>query len=239
MSSSVTLAMGTQFLTSYSALPKGIQAKVRQFVGQFRANPKSTAIHYEHVSDFRDDKLRSVRIDQAYRGIVLDIGRDNTFILLWVDHHDEAYQWARNKTFSINPETGFIQFLDSETIVETGLPSAQTVEVEENHAGLFRFTRDRELIRLGVQEVLIPFIRLIEDTKDLEYKSGKLSPEVAEILQFLAIGTSVEELERELTSAARAEETIDTEDYRGALERSTNGRSYALITDDFFLQDIL
>jgi len=233
--SNVTLAMGKQFLTSYSALPKGIQSKVRQFMGQFKNDPKASAIHYEPVHEFIDNKLRSVRIDQNYRGIVLDTGSDNTFILLWVDNHDEAYRWAKNKTFGINPETGAIQFLESETIVEAVVPEKSGAK----DSFLFDRIRDRELVRLGVPEILIPYIRLIQDTADLEQKVDSLSPEVSEILQFLAIGTSVEDLERELSERTPSEEPIDTEDFKAALERSTNGRSYAIITDDKELQDIL
>ena len=46
------------------------------------------------------------------------------YLLLWVDHHDEAYDWARNKKCEINPKTGAIQVFDIVTtpVVE---PAAQ------------------------------------------------------------------------------------------------------------------
>ena len=32
-------------------------------------------------------------------------------MLLWVDHHDEAYAWARKRVCSIDPQTGGLQIL--------------------------------------------------------------------------------------------------------------------------------
>lgn len=244
MNKDVTLALGRDFLNSFSALPRGTQGKVQNFIERFRANPKSAAIHYEHVSEFRDKKLRSVRIDHAYRGILLDTGEDSTFIFLWVDHHDRAYGWAKNKMFSINPGTGFIQYLDSQTPAEVRSSrdagdSGDAGAEGDVSGGLFGALRDRELIRLGIPEEQIPFIRSIADEEELSAETTELSPEVREVLQFLAAGISVEDLERELTSAAARKEPVDTEDYRAALKREGTARNYALITDDDFLRDIL
>lgn len=244
MNKDITLALGRDFLNSFSALPRVTQGKVRNFIERFRANPKSAAIHYEHVSEFRDKKLRSVRIDHAYRGILLDTGEDSTFIFLWVDHHDRAYGWAKNKMFSINPGTGFIQYLDSRNPAEVrssrDAGDSGDAGAEGDGSGwLFGALRDRELIRLGIPEEQIPFIRSIADEEELSAGTTELSPEVREVLQFLAAGISVEDLERELTSAAARKEPVDTEDYRAALKREGTARNYALITDDDFLRGIL
>jgi superfamily I DNA/RNA helicase len=38
--------------------------------------------------------MRSVRIDEGWRGIVLKPEQGNLYLLLWVDRHDDAYAWA-------------------------------------------------------------------------------------------------------------------------------------------------
>jgi len=53
-----------------------------------------------------------VRIDQTYRGIVLKPDVSPVDVLLWVDHHDKAYQWAKNRVCDIHPETGAIQVVE-------------------------------------------------------------------------------------------------------------------------------
>ena len=227
--------MGADFLTAFAGLPKNIQSKVRQFISDFKNNPKSSSIHFEPVADLKDKKLRSVRIDKAYRGIVLEVSNQNTFILLWVDHHDEAYRWAKNKVYSINPETGVIQFLESDTVI--GHPPEKAQAEKERY--LFDHIRDRELKRVGIPELLVPYIRLIKNQNDLDAKTEKLSPEIAETLVFLSSGFSIEEIERDLLEQQSKQERVDTDDYKSALDSSANKRSFAVITEDSHLQEML
>ena len=64
---------------------------------------------------------------------------------MWVDHHDEAYQWAARKRCEVNPKTGAIQVFDVQTVVEQ-------VSAPEKVA-LFALAKDDDLLRLGVPEV--------------------------------------------------------------------------------------
>jgi len=77
-------------------------------------NPASPSIHYEKIQKAKDENIRSVRIDQDYRGIILKPQSGNVYMLLWVDHHDKAYAWAENRIFSINAETGGLQVVNVE-----------------------------------------------------------------------------------------------------------------------------
>lgn len=99
------VAISQDFLSSYTALPKKIQGKVSDFLDKFRKNPKSPGINYEKIRDAFDPGICSVRIDNTYRGIVVRQPDSSTYILLWVDHHDEAYEWARRKRCAVNPTT--------------------------------------------------------------------------------------------------------------------------------------
>ena len=54
----------------------------------------------------------SVRIDDTYRGIVVRQQETGVYLLLWVDHHDEAYGWARRKKCEVNSATGNSQVFD-------------------------------------------------------------------------------------------------------------------------------
>ena len=66
-----TVALGSDFLDAYARIPRAQQRKVREFTEKFKANPKSPGINYEKIHDVRDDKVRTVRIDQKYRAVVL------------------------------------------------------------------------------------------------------------------------------------------------------------------------
>jgi len=116
MSDTIDVANSDTFLDAYASLPKAQQKKVREFLPKFRANPRSSGINYERINGANPD-YRSVRIDQTYRCIVLAPKRGNTYVLLWVAHHDDAYDWAARKHVEINPTTGTLQIFETETVV--------------------------------------------------------------------------------------------------------------------------
>jgi mRNA-degrading endonuclease RelE of RelBE toxin-antitoxin system len=106
------VAISSEFMNAFAAVPKKMQAKVLDFITKLRANPTAASINYEKIVQFKDKTLRSVRIDQTYRAIVKKPDTGNVYMLLWVDHHDKAYEWAKNRKCNINPETGSLQVYD-------------------------------------------------------------------------------------------------------------------------------
>ena len=70
-------------------------------------------------SKARDPNLRSVRIDQDWRGIIFKPVQDDVYVLLHVAHHDEAYRWAEHRKLAINPVTGAMQLVILQDVVET------------------------------------------------------------------------------------------------------------------------
>lgn len=107
-------------------------------MNKFRNNPLSPGINYEKINSGVDKKIYSVRIDDTYRGIVVRQEETGVYLLLWVDHHDEAYQWASRKRCEVNPKTGAIQVFDVQTAVEK-------ISTPERTA-LFAAAKDDELI---------------------------------------------------------------------------------------------
>src|SRR5436190_15858994 len=104
-----TVAIASDFLQAYARITRAQQKKVREFTEKFQANPKSYSINYEKIHAVKDDRVRTVRIDQQYRAIILHPDSGEVFVLVWVDNHDEAMDWAKNRTFEVNPLTGSLQ----------------------------------------------------------------------------------------------------------------------------------
>ena len=117
MSSNTKVAISSDFLTAFARLPRQIQGRVTEFVNKFRNDPMSPGINYEKLSKGIDKKIYSVRIDDTYRGIVVRQPETGVYLLLWVDHHDRAYEWAERKRCEVNPKTGAIQVFDVQTVV--------------------------------------------------------------------------------------------------------------------------
>jgi superfamily I DNA/RNA helicase len=232
----VKVAISDEFLDAFSQVPKSKQGKVRRFMTKFRSNPRSSGINYEKIEAARDPKLRSVRIDDAYRGIVMKPKTGNVYVLLWVDNHDDAYQWARNRLIQIHPDTGSLQVIpmeEGEVPVENG-----EAEEEEDPDDLFAEHRDRELVRLGVPEALLPLVRTIRTEEQLDELEPYLPDEAYEALFLLAAGYSQREVDNELAYHRRSEE-VDTEDFVAALERPNSQRRFAVVEDDDKLERML
>jgi superfamily I DNA/RNA helicase len=236
----VKVAVSDQFLEAFSQVPKNKQKKVRRFMTKFRQDPTLPGINYETIEGAKDPKLRSVRVDQSYRGIVMAPDEGNVYMLLWVDKHDDAYQWARNRIVQIHPETGSLQVIpmeEGEVPVSNG-ESADTGEEEERGEDLFAEHRDRELTRLGVPNELMPLVRSIRTEEQLDDLQQYLPEEAYEALFLLAAGYTQREVDNEL-AYSRQQEDVDTNDYQAALERPNSQRRFAVVEDDEEMERML
>ena len=65
------VAFSKDFMVAYSRLPKKQQKKVREFTEKFQQDPTQSGINFERLEGAVDNKVRSVRIDQAYRAIII------------------------------------------------------------------------------------------------------------------------------------------------------------------------
>jgi superfamily I DNA/RNA helicase len=235
----VKVAVSDQFLEAFSQVPRNKQKKVRRFMTKFRQNPRLPGINYETIEGAKDPKLRSVRIDQSYRGIVMAPDEGNVYMLLWVDTHDDAYQWARNRIVQIHPDTGSLQVIPMEE-GEMPISNGETADTdgEEDATDLFAEHRDRELIRLGVPEELMPLVRSIRTEEQLDDLQQYLPEEAYEALFLLAAGYTQREVDNEL-AYSRSEDEVDTDDYATALQRPNSKRRFAVVEDDEELERML
>ncbi len=229
------VAIYDEFLDSFARIPRDQQKKVNKFLRLFRADPTAASINYESIGSFRDPNLRTVRIDQAWRAIVLKPERGNVYVMLWVDHHDKAMDWAARKRFEIHPETGALQVLVSETV---SAPSESVETVPDGPPPLYDGVRDRELLRLGVPEHMIEAVRGVLTEAGLDELQTDLPAEAYEALFFLAMGESLEEVERAMAVSAPPE-GVDTADFAAALERPDSQRRFAFVQDDDALKAML
>jgi mRNA-degrading endonuclease RelE of RelBE toxin-antitoxin system len=108
----VRIAISDKFFDAFSKLPKNAQNKMSEFLNRFRQNPTSPGLNYEKVTNARDKHLKSVRIDQAHRAILLTPESGDVCVLLWVDKHDDAYAWAARQICEVNQISGALQVVD-------------------------------------------------------------------------------------------------------------------------------
>lgn len=219
------VAISADFFTAFSAIPRQKQSKVVDFINKFRNNPMSSGINYEKIINAFDSNLRSVRIDEMYRVIVLKPDVSNVYLLLWVDHHDDAYKWAVRKKCIINSQTGSIQVFDVQEEAEV----IKAQKREYNIPGLFDAINDSDLVRIGVPKEIIPIVREVHNIEELDSNINRIPQDSYEALYFLATGYSLEDVINEF---AIEEKDIDTNDFNGALNNINTLHKFIVLDND-------
>jgi superfamily I DNA/RNA helicase/mRNA-degrading endonuclease RelE of RelBE toxin-antitoxin system len=227
------VAISDDFLDALMGVPRAQRKKVQKFMRNFRRNPMSNGINYEKIENAADANMRSVRIDQAYRAIVLAPETGNVYVMLWVDHHDDAYDWAERRRCVVHPETGSLQ------VYVVDEQEAQQLEEESEviEEALFDDWRDRKLRRLGVPDELLPLVRSFKNTQQLEAARDRLPQEAYEALYWLANGDSYEEVHRVVVMSDSQDE-VDTEDFDAALEKPASKQRFVVVEDEEELERV-
>jgi len=230
----VKVAISADFLKAFSCIPHTQQKKVREFVDRFQTNPESPGTNYETIRECVDSNLRSARIDQTYRAIILKPENGNVYMLLWVDKHDEAYEWAARRKLIIHPDTGGIQILQvSESLVDQEKRQAVPVATK----GLFDAFRDRELRRLGVPDELMGAVRNVCTEFEMDRLDRLLPQEAYEALFLLAGGFAYEEVAREYERDRQT--PVDPLNFVEALDNLDSQRRFKVVEDSLELQELL
>ncbi len=232
MTLALKIAMSDDFLKSFAAVPRSQQLAVLNFVAKFRQNPMATGINYERIRDAADPNMRSVRINDNMRGIVLKPDVGNVYCLLWVDQHDDAYHWARRHRVAIHPDVGSIQIY---AVQEEAASTALVMPEVADSVGLFDTLKDREIRRLGVPDERLAAVRAVKSESELEALEALLPDEAFEALFLFAAGEPFDKLVNEQSAPAM----IDESDFSAALERDSTRRHFVVLTDDSDLEALL
>jgi len=229
MTVTARVAISRNFLDCLARLPKNIQKKVRTFTEKFQADPTQPGMNFERLQGAVDPKVRSVRIDQAYRAIVIHPPKGDVFLCVCVDHHDRAYAWVKNKRFEVNPKSGVIQLFDVQDMPFEPPATEPVPQAPVEPQGLFADTDDEDLLLAGVPAMLLPSIRALHAESDLDAISPHLPEDCAETLYGIAAGMSATEA---IAEAARATtDKIDVEDFAAAIERPSTRRQFKVVED--------
>ena len=258
--------MSSDFLEAFARLPRAQQRGVRSLIAKFNDDSTVRGLNYERVRAARDPGMRSLRIDQGYRAIVLEPERGDVHMLLWADKHDEAYQWAMRHECSINPETGALQVYAPRTDspgeaqrrtgetgrqrdgmdeqpgdvpgrpAETPGPRVDTVKTVDDPPAAFRALKDRELARLGVPSAMLAEVRAVRGEAELDAMQTRLPVEAYEALFLYLAGESYEQLVLEREAP---EEPVDTGDFAKALDRIESRGRFVVVEDEMELEAML
>jgi hypothetical protein len=250
--SRLTVALSNDFFKAFGRLPEKARGKVATFISKFRDNPRSPGLNYERIEGGKDPFIRSIRVDQEIRCIVRAPDEGATYVLLWIDKHDDAYQWARRRTCHVNRVSGALQVVDVEAAelavgdaiaaavseaLANQTPVVQPAQSQAKVESLFAHCSDDQLMLLGVPEALLPAVRAVSSDEALSRLIAWVPQDCVDGLILLADGKPIEavieELERQRPAA------IDPTDVAAALETPESKAEFLVITDDDVLEAML
>ena len=207
------LAIGRGFLPAYARLQRRVQRAVDAAIRKF-AEHTHAGLHLEKLTEACDPNIRTIRVDQFYRGVVLSLGEER-YALLEVLPHDDAIAYAVSRRFTVNQVLGVLETRDQAGIDEFARSEPPKPRPD---AGLFDQVTTADLVRLGVDENLVPLLRIIATDQQLESLAGRLPEAQLDVLLGLASGMSVAEVWAEI--ADRTVSGVDTDDLLTAARRT-------------------
>ncbi|SIF83279.1 UvrD/REP helicase [Mycobacteroides abscessus subsp. abscessus] len=213
-----TLAIDKGFITDLAKMEKPVAKRVAEVFDEFDA-ATHTGLHLEKINNARNPRFRSIRIDQAWRGIVLAPETGDVYTLLKVLHHDDAYAWAQRSNISVNSATGGIEIRD-EAELDRQIPEREEA-AKAAGALIFAHVKDGEMTKLGIDEKVLAFARTVTDAAQLDAAKSFLPETQWDVLFGLAAGFTPEEVWADL-GAQILDEPVDTEDIDAAILRSSD-----------------
>lgn len=251
MSFKPKVALAQDFLMNLGTLASSVQGKVLKWALRFQSDPTSSGINYEPINGARDKNLKSVRIDQDWRGIVFKPPAGDIYVLMYVDHHDAAYRWAEGRRIAVNPTTGALQVFAVESLVEPALEqvrhtqsyaadedSASTsAETANAEAPIFSSFSDEDLLSIGTPQELLAQVRSIQTEAELDALQSYLPVEAYEGLFLIAAGDSVSTVL--MSRETRVDKAVDIEDFAAAIETAESQARFVVVADEETMVAIL
>jgi mRNA-degrading endonuclease RelE of RelBE toxin-antitoxin system len=200
-----TLMLHRGVLKEFGRLPAKVQKKVSELIRKFEEDSTQASINLEKIEQTADEKVRSARVGDDWRAIVIAPQQGDTFLLMHVDHHDEAYRWCRNKRFEAHGTLGMLQVFDVE-MVEHAAERGRHVDMAPVAASAYPLDAlgDDDLFHAGVPRALIPAVRAIRSDEAFEEVAPYLPSEAAQVLFWIVAGRPIEEALEETLGAQDA-----------------------------------
>ena len=163
------------------------QKAVKTTAFDLQLNPANPGMKLHKLDRAKDPNFWSVRVSSDIRIIVHKT--ESSLLLCFVDHHDNAYDWAERRKLETHPKTGAAQLVEiRETIREITVPKYVEVEKKAPHKPpLFADVSKDDLLSYGVPAEWLDDVRKANEDTVLEL-ADHLPSEAAEALLDFATG---------------------------------------------------
>ena len=188
------IAITDTFLNSVFKLNNQDRKLAFNTAKQIAENPKAPSLHLHSIDREKcDKKFMSARINLDLRMILVNRGEIST--LLYVDHHDAAYDWCEGK-YLLKSDFG-AEYIYDEKLAEGKLESFQAASAVPDYLNfaskekMFQKNgiKKKQLEKLGIQSVHVDNLMEMDDDEQLLAYIEIFPDELQEALIDLATGT--------------------------------------------------
>ena len=174
-------------MKSLRKLPDRVNAKFLDMMTRYMSDPSAGGLNLETVEGARDSSLKSLRVDQGYRAIAFEVGRDIMFV--HVNEHDKAYRWASGRRIKLDPATNRVRIIE-----EIEIEQAEAEQAPALSESLFAGIVDKRFLALGVTKEELPAIRRLSSVDELDASEDHFDAMTFQVLYGLAAGYTDEEV---------------------------------------------
>src|SRR5450631_1434783 len=130
------------------------QKAIKETVFDLQMNPAAPGLQFHRIDKSKDPNFWSMRVSRDVRLIVHKT--QDSFLICYVAHHDDAYLWAERRRIETHPTTGAAQIVEVRECVQE-IVVHKPVEAEPPAAPirvvlppLFLDITDEEFLSYGV-----------------------------------------------------------------------------------------
>jgi superfamily I DNA/RNA helicase len=174
------------FTDSLARMAAEDQKAAKMAAFDLQLNPAHPSLQFHKLDKAKDPNFWSIRVSRDLRIIVHRTG--TSLLLCYVNHHDEAYQWAERRRLETHPKTGAAQLVEvRERVQEITVPKYVETVQEKPPRRVFHNISEGTLLTYGVPPEWVPEVLNATEDGLLEI-AGHLPAEAAEALLNLATG---------------------------------------------------
>lgn len=238
-----TLAVSKDLLARYGRLDPAARARVEQLAVKCQQLSvqdlsESKGLHLEPYVNQRDPRARTIRLGDNHRGIVMLPERSEMIVLVDVLTHDDADRWMLRNEFRVNEATGALEIVDVSGLGELVAGPQHPAPDSDDVPALYAHRSDKEFTQLGVDQALLPLLRVVQTEDQLEPLLAVVPQGQADALIMLTGDEPTDVLYTSLVGQT-APPPIDTGDLAAAVTAPASSSQFHVVEDQAELAEML
>lgn len=186
------------FFKALNKLNSQEKSAAKNTVVDLHENLSAPGLQFHRIEGSKDPHFWSVRVNRDIR-IVLHKS-ENSVLLCYVDHHDDAYKWAERRRIETHPKTGAIQVVElPERVEKVAAPYFEEMDTlaysvadtpdQPYLPGPFFSLSEQALLGVGVPEDWVGDIRQASEDGFLDIAEHLPAEASDALLEYVSTGT--------------------------------------------------